>query len=296
MEKIMKIKGFLFLCFITILLFFTPLTANATSLQIDLPKEEVTLLIGEEFLPKQYAIGRINDQEVPFNEAGQVFYTIVNDVDTSVEGSYLVVYRLVDIVENDMEERALLVHVIADIKLTVSEFDVFLIKNTEFEPQNYAQATINGEQVKFSENGEEFFTSINKVDEDELGRYQVTYRLVNPNTEQYQEKTIFVEVIESALESEENISNPISDNGEEKLLETEQVEKAKQEKPAKQEIEEEFAVRNKMQISEEIGESEQQAEAGNAENMVGDVIVSGLGIFLAFALGHYLYFKNTSRR
>jgi len=296
MEKIMKIKGFLFLCFITILLFFTPLTANATSLQIDLPKEEVTLLIGEEFLPKQYAIGRINDREVPFNEAGQVFYTIINDVDTSVEGSYLVVYRLVDIVENDMEERALLVHVIADIKLTVSEFDVFLIKNTEFEPQNYAQATINGEQVKFSENGEEFFTSINKVDEDELGRYQVTYRLVNPNTEQYQEKTIFVEVIESALESEENISNPISDNGEEKLLETEQVEKAKQEKPAKQEIEEEFAVRNKMQISEEIGESEQQAEAGNAENMVGDVIVSGLGIFLAFALGHYLYFKNTSRR
>ncbi|WP_427814807.1 hypothetical protein ACQKTA_11430 (plasmid) [Enterococcus sp. 22-H-5-01] len=151
--------------------------------RIEVPNRTIHLNVGDVFEPQNYATAYRGDQEIPYGDTnnGGEFIAIVNEVDTTKEGTYNVVYRLHNPSGSSVDE-SMTVIVDSSDRIEVPNRTIHLNVGDVFEPQNYATAYRGDQEIPYGDtnNGGEFIAIVNEVDTTKEGTYNVVYRLHNP--------------------------------------------------------------------------------------------------------------------
>lgn len=171
--------------------------------RIELMSDKVTINVGQEFNPGDYAKAYLNGEEIPYN--GFDFMTIVNEVDTTQVGAYTVIYRLNNFDMDYFIDERMTVVVEQTDRIDLSGETVILEYGETFRPELYAKAYRNGEEIPYD--GHEFVAIQQEVDTSKRGEYQVVYRLHNGEKGTYIDQPMTV--IVKGYENIETVSDKI---------------------------------------------------------------------------------------
>ncbi|MGX2946416.1 immunoglobulin-like domain-containing protein [Enterococcus alishanensis] len=161
---------------------------TTSSDRIELSKDNITLNVGDDFNPENYATAYRNDDEIPY---GVEFIAIYNDVDTSKPGNYKVIYWLEDNIAGTYIEKTMNVTVQNNDRIELSKDNITLNVGDDFYPENYATAYRNDDEIPY---GVEFIAIYNDVDTSKPGNYKVIYWLEDDIAGTYIEKIMSVTV------------------------------------------------------------------------------------------------------